>query len=228
MIIGGFEKITLLNYPDTVACIIFTKGCNLNCPFCHNSSLINNNRSKTIDDEYIFSYLEKRKNVLDGVCISGGEPLIQKDIINFIDKIKSLGYKIKIDTNGSRPDVLEKLLDKNLIDYVAMDIKGTFDKYNVISGTRVDINKIKESIQILEKSNIDYEFRTTIIKEYHSIDDIKEICKLFKNSTKYYIQNFVNNENVLNKNLHGFEIKELEKMKIELEKDYPNVIFRDI
>ncbi len=228
MNIGGFDKVTLLNYPDNVACTIFTIGCNFKCPFCHNSSLIINNKSSIIDEQYIFDYLEKRKNLLDGVCISGGEPLIQKDIIEFVNKIKNLGYKVKIDTNGSKPDVLKKLIDQNLVDYVAMDIKNTFDKYEITICKKTNIDNIKKSMDILKESNIDYEFRTTLVKEYHNINDIKEICKLLDTKSKYYLQNFVSNEEVLNKNLHGFSIDELKEIEKELKKDYPNVMFRDI
>lgn len=229
MIISGFEKLTLLNYPDNIACIIFTKGCNFKCPFCHNSLFIEEkNETGSFSEEYIFEYLNKRKNVLEGVVISGGEPLIHKDIKVFIKKIKDLGFKVKLDTNGSNPNMLKELIDEELIDYVAMDIKNIFDKYDVTIGVKTNIDNIKKSIEILESSNIDYEFRTTIIKEFHTIDDIENIVNKLKKSSKYFIQNFCNSEGVLNKNLTSFTKEELINMKNKLEIKYPNIIFRDI
>ena len=228
MVIGGFQKTTLLDYPGKVACIIFTQGCNFNCSFCHNSSLIDVNQKGSIEESEIFKYLEKRKNILDAVCITGGEPLLQKDIKDFIIKVKEFGYKVKLDTNGSNPRLLKELLKENLLDYVAMDIKSTFIKYSNVSGVKVNTDNIKESIELLENSNIDYEFRTTIIKEFHSLDDIKEICKILNGKSKYYIQNFRNSDGVLAKNLNGFSDKELEQMRKELLEIYPNILFRDI
>ena len=143
MIIGGFQKTTLLDYPEKVACIIFTQGCNFNCSFCHNSSLIDVNKEGNITEAEIFEYLEKRKNILEAVCITGGEPLLQKDIKDFIKKVKDLGYLVKVDTNGSNPNLIRELLEENLLDYVAMDIKNSFEKYNDTSGTNVNINNIK-------------------------------------------------------------------------------------
>lgn len=226
--IGGFMKLTLLDYPDNVACIIFTQGCNYKCPFCHNSSLIKNDGNDLTDESLVLSYLKKRQGILDGVSISGGEPLIQKDLKAFIKKVKKMGYKVKIDTNGSNPEGLKDLIDNNLIDYVAMDIKNTFTKYDLTTGVKANINKIKESIKIIENSKIKYEFRTTIVKEFHNREDIKEILKLLNNKSLYYIQNFNNNDQVLNKSLHGFSQDELLDIKKELEREYPNIKFRDI
>lgn len=225
MRIGGLLKLSLLDYPDNVSCIVFTQGCNYNCPFCHNSSLIKN-KDGAIKEEVIFEYLNKRKNIIDAVSISGGEPLIQEDIIDFIKKIKELGYKVKIDTNGSKPDVLKELIDNKLIDYIAMDIKNTLLKYEKTTGYNSD--NIIESIKLIENSNLDYEFRTTIVKELHNIDDIKDILKLINKKSKYYIQNFKRNDQVLNKNLNGFSTIELIDMKKILEKVYQNIEFRDV
>lgn len=223
MKIGGFDKVSLLNYPGLVACTIFTQGCNLKCPFCQNSELIPLTKS-SIDEEEIFEYLNKRKNILDGVCITGGEPLIQKDIKSFIKRIKEYGYKVKLDTNGTNPILLKELIDEHLIDYVAMDIKNISSKYNKTSGKRVIIDNILKSIKLIEKSDIDYEFRTTIVKEYHIIDDIKEIRKKLNKKSKYYIQNFVDSEYVINKDLHGFTESELMEMK----NNTKEIEFRDI
>ena len=228
MKISGFDKVTLLNYPGNVAATIFTKGCNFKCSFCHNSSLINNNDYDLIDEEDVFKYLEKRCNILDGVCISGGEPLVQKDIKRFIEKIRSLNLKVKLDTNGSNYILLKELIDNNLLDYVAMDIKGVFSKYNNIINANTNLDNIKKSIKLIESSNIDYEFRTTLVHEFHNIDDILEICSMINKKSTYYLQNFVNSEGVFNKALHSFSNEELLNMKKEVDKYYKNVIFRDI
>ncbi len=228
MKIGGFMKLTLLDYPNHVACLIFTQGCNMKCPYCHNSSLIKSTSNKLFSEEEIFTYLEKRKKILDGVSISGGEPLIQKDLKEFIKKIKELGLDVKIDTNGSMPEVLKELIKEKLVDYVAMDIKNSFKNYSQATGVSNDTKKIKESIKVLEESNTLYEFRTTVVKEIHTIDDIKEILKMINKKSTYYIQNFNLSGDVPNKHLHGLEEKELLKWQKELERKYPNINFRDI
>jgi len=224
-IIDGFDKLTLLNYPDKVACTIFTKGCNFKCPFCHNSSLISLDKE---NDKYkeVISYLNKRKGILDGVCITGGEPLIHKSTKELIKEIKSMGFLVKLDTNGSNPVMLKELIDENLIDYVAMDIKNTFDKYEMTIGCKTNIDNIKKSIDIIESSNIDYEFRTTIVKELHTFDDIKGIVNMLDKKSKYYIQNFRNSDGVLNKKLNGFTKEELENLQKEIKNK--NVYFRDL
>lgn len=226
MLISGFDKVTLLNYPGLVACTIFTKGCNLKCPFCHNSSLISGNDDTYIDEDEIFKYLNKRKNIIEGVCISGGEPLLQKDIKEFIRKIKSLGLKVKLDTNGTNPDLILSLINDNLLDYIAMDIKNIKSKYELTSGAKVKIDNILKSINIIENSGIDYEFRTTIIKEFHTLSDISYISKKLDKKSKYYIQNFVKSDAVLDKNLHSFTSDELKEMKQILNNE--NIIFRDL
>ena len=226
MLISGFDKVTLLNYPGLVACTIFTKGCNLKCPFCHNSSLISGNDDTYIDEDEIFKYLNKRKNIIEGVCISGGEPLLQKDIKGFIRKIKSLGLKVKLDTNGTNPDLILSLINDNLLDYIAMDIKNIKSKYELTSGAKVKIDNILKSINIIENSGIDYEFRTTIIKEFHTLSDIDYISKKLDKKSKYYIQNFVKSDAVLDKNLHSFTSDELKEMKQILNNE--NIIFRDL
>lgn len=225
MIIDGFEKLTLVNYPGEVACIVFTRGCNFACPFCQNSPLIDITKDKgLIDEKDVFDYLKKRKGIIDGVCISGGEPLLQKDIKTFIEKIKKMKLKVKLDTNGSNPKLLQELLDANLLDYVAMDIKNIPSKYETTIGKKFNLDKIKESMDILKNCHINYEFRTTIAKELHNMDDIKTIIKDIGDS-RYYLQNFVASDNVIDKNLHGFSYNELETIKKEM-KDYPNVSVR--
>ncbi len=225
MKISGFDKLTLLNYPDKVACTIFTSGCNLRCPFCHNSGLVTNNYNE-ISFDSIYEYLKKRIGILDGVCITGGEPLIHTDIKDYIKKIKDLGYLVKIDTNGCNPKLLKELIDLKLVDYIAMDIKNIYSKYDITSGVKVNIDNIKKSISIIENSGIDYEFRTTIVKEFHSTQDIKEILSYISSNSNYYIQNFKNSNDVFNRNLSSFSENELVEMKNKI--DNKNIHFRDL
>ena len=225
MKISGFDKLTLLNYPDKVACTIFTSGCNLRCPFCHNSGLVTNNYNE-ISFDSIYEYLKKRVGILDGVCITGGEPLIHADIKDYIKKIKDLGYLVKIDTNGCNPKLLKELIDLKLVDYLAMDIKNIYSKYDITSGVKVNIDNIKKSISIIENSGIDYEFRTTIVKEFHSTQDIKEILSYISSNSNYYIQNFKNSNDVFNRNLSSFSEKELVEMKNKI--NNKNIYFRDL
>ena len=225
MNIAGVQKVTLLDYPGKVACEMFTQGCNFECPFCQNSSLIPITNTGEFSEEEIFEYLNLRKNILDGVVITGGEPTVQKDLKGFIKKIKDLGLLVKLDTNGGNPKVLQELIDEKLVDYVAMDIKNIFNKYNITSGKKINLDNIKKSIEILKASKIDYEFRTTIIKEMHSLDDIVSICKLVGDA-KYYLQNFEDSENVLNHSLHGFSREELLFIDKYLKDLFPNVEIR--
>jgi pyruvate formate lyase activating enzyme len=230
MKISGLDKLTLLDYPEKLACIIFTQGCNFKCPFCQNSDLIKiNNEPALISEEEIFNYLKKRKNVLDGVVITGGEPTIQPDLIPFIERIKALHLKVKLDTNGFKPDVLNYLINEQLIDYVAMDIKNVPDKYGLTTGINgINIKNILTSIAILKSSKIDHEFRTTIIKEHHTIDDLKNIVNLIGKDSKYYLQDFKDSEYVLDKSLHGFNDTELHEIENELNEISANVKVRGL
>ena len=225
MNIAGVQKVTLLDYPGKVACEIFTQGCNFECPFCQNSSLIPITNTGEFSEEEIFEYLVLRKKILDGVVITGGEPTVQKDLKEFIKKIKDLGLLVKLDTNGGNPKVLQELIDEKLVDYVAMDIKNIFNKYNITAGKKINLDNIKKSIEILKASKIDYEFRTTIIKEMHSLDDIVSICKLVGDA-KYYLHNFENSENVIYHSLHGFSREELLFIDKYLKDLFPNVEIR--
>lgn len=230
MVISGFQKLTLVDYPGKTACLIFTQGCNLRCPFCHNRDLVEGFNSKNqIDEEEIFKYLDKRKGLIDGVCISGGEPLLQKDILFFMQRIKDKGYKVKLDTNGSKPELLKRIIDGNLVDYVAMDIKNSFEDYGKTSGVdNMDISNIKRSIEILKSSNVCHEFRTTVVRELHDFNKIKSIISYIGVDAKYYLQNYRDCETVLVKGFHGFEKEELLKIKDKLNNDYPNVSIRGI
>ena len=211
MNICGYQKTTLLDYPGHVAATIFTGGCNFCCPFCHNSDLVvNPTMSPCISQEEIFAFLKKRKNVLSGICITGGEPTLQTNLSEFIKKVRSLGYKIKLDTNGYRPDVISSLLEDNLLDYIAMDIKAELSNYAKVSGIpNLDTSKIKESISIIENSGIDYEFRTTVVKELHSQEDFLEISEMLSSSSPYFIQSFKDSGNILTPGLSSCDTETL-------------------
>lgn len=229
MTINGMQKLTLLDYPGNVACLIFTQGCNFRCPFCHNSGLLDmNNNCEKIDEKEVFKYLEKRRGLLDGVCISGGEPLLQKDIEDFIRKVKDLGYKVKLDTNGSSPKKLKQLIEDGLIDYVAMDIKNDFLNYDRTAGMCTNIDNIKKSIEIIENSNIEYEFRTTIVKQFHDIGKLEKIIQYIGPNARYYIQNYQDCSSVLQRGLNGFDNEELLNIKNTLGVKYPNLVVRGV
>lgn len=229
MTINGMQKLTLLDYPGNVACLIFTQGCNFRCPFCHNSGLLDmNNNCEKIDEKEVFKYLEKRKGLLDGVCISGGEPLLQKDIEDFIRKVKDLGYKVKLDTNGSSPKKLKQLIEDGLIDYVAMDIKNDFLNYDKTAGMCTNIDNIKKSIEIIENSNIEYEFRTTIVKQFHDVGKLEKIIQYIGPNARYYIQNYQDCSSVLQRGLNGFDNEELLNIKNTLGVKYPNLVVRGV
>lgn len=228
MIVSGMQKLTLLDYEGKLACMLFTPGCNFKCPFCQNSGLIIDCDYPVIPEKEIFEYLSARKNILDGVVISGGEPTLQKELKIFIKKIKDLGLLVKLDTNGYNWKVVKELIDENLIDYIAMDIKNDLDNYDIISGLKkIDTSRIKTSIEIIKNSNISHEFRTTIIKGVHTINNIEKIISLV-GSSKYFIQNFKMSEMVIDKSLESFSREELINMKNNLCNKYKNVFFRDL
>ncbi len=188
----GLQKMTVLDFPGRVACIAFTFGCNFRCPFCHNASLVLGEGKADVSEEEFFAFLKKRKGLLDGVSVTGGEPLLQSGIEEFLGKIKSLGYQVKVDTNGTYPDVLKRIVKANLVDYVAMDIKNSEENYPVTIGCEnVDFEKIRESINFLiHEASIEYEFRTTVIAEFHTEGVFDEIGKLINGADNYYIQAF--------------------------------------
>ena len=226
MKIAGIQKVTLLDFPGKVACMIFTQGCNLCCPFCQNSSLIPTKEKSNMTVDEVLDYLNLRKKILDGVVITGGEPLVQKDIKDLLRNIKELGLLIKIDTNGTYPLILKEIIEEGLVDYVAMDIKNVDSKYMVTVGKKINIDNIKKSIDILKSSKIDYEFRTTLVKEFHNFEDIKKICELVGKDSKYYLQNFEDSSDVINHNLHGFTRDELLLIYENIKENFPNVEIR--
>ena len=228
MKISGFQKLTLLDFPDKLACIIFTQGCNFNCQYCQNSGLIGHENEDLIDEEEIFDYLEKRKKVIDGLVVSGGEPTVQKDLIRFIKRVKDHGFLVKLDTNGSNPKVLKELIDNNLVDYIAMDIKNVFALYKEVTFTNPVVKNLQESIKLIGNSNIDHEFRTTIIKNIHDMDKILKICSYVDNNQKMFLQNFEQSENVKDKSLESFNKDELIDIQKKVRERFPNVKVRGV
>jgi pyruvate formate lyase activating enzyme len=198
MQINGFQKLTLLDFPGKVACIVFTPGCNFRCPFCHNASLVTHIDGERIEEEEILSYLKKRQGLLDGVVVTGGEPTLQGDLADFLGKIKALGYAVKLDTNGTSPEKLKTLVEKGLVDYVAMDIKNTAAKYPVTAGCgSAVLGKVEESIDFLLADTVDYEFRTTVTAELHTPQDIGDIAKRIKGAKRYFLQNFIDSGDIV-------------------------------
>ncbi|MDU6266400.1 MAG: anaerobic ribonucleoside-triphosphate reductase activating protein [Anaerocolumna aminovalerica] len=211
MEIHGFNKTTLLDYPGHLASTIFLGGCNFRCPFCHNSSLVLNPAGQpTISEEEVFETLNKRKGVLEGVCITGGEPTLYSGLPQFIDEIKNMGLKVKLDTNGQNPKILKDLIAKGSIDYVAMDIKNSKEKYGLSIGIpNFDISKVSESISFLLSSAIDYEFRTTVVKEHHIAEDFISIGKWIEGAKAYYLQAYRDSDDILSPGLSGYSKEEL-------------------
>ncbi|MEA3464154.1 MAG: anaerobic ribonucleoside-triphosphate reductase activating protein [Patescibacteria group bacterium] len=219
MIIGGLQKFSLLDYPDHLSAIIFTQGCNLKCPFCYNPMLIvvpQKDHHLLINEDDLFVFLKKRSGKLDAVVITGGEPTIHKDLPDFIIKIKQLNFLIKLDTNGSNPEMVKKIIEKKLINYIAMDIKAPRDKYKKVAGRPVDFNKIKKSVKIIIESGLPYEFRTTVVPELLNKNDIEEIGKIIKGAGKWYLQQFKSNTDLVNRKMEKvkpYSAKELEEMR---------------
>lgn len=215
MFFYGLQKLTLLDYPEKVACTLFTGGCNLRCHFCQNSELVVPNLyPEPLNFDHIFDFLQKRSSILDGICISGGEPLLHEDLSLYLKQFRNLGYTIKLDTNGCFPEHLKQLVHDGLIDYVAMDIKNSKTHYCKTAGiSSLDLDAIEESIQFLLQDSIPYEFRTTVVKEFHTDSDFVSIGEWLHGARNYYLQNFVSSDYVLSPNLHGFSQEELKRFQ---------------
>lgn len=215
MIIGGLQKTSLLDFPEKIAAIVFTMGCNFRCGYCHNPELINGEAKI----EEVFEFLKTRQGKLDGVVITGGEPCLQKDLPEFIKQVKELGFAVKLDTNGSFPEMLEKVLPD--LDYVAMDIKAPLEKYSQIVNVDVDTSKILKSIEVLKNGGVDYEFRTTVVKSQLSFEDFEKIGQLIQGAPRYYLQKFVASK-ILDKSLENektYSTEEFERI-IDILKSY--------
>lgn len=201
MIIAGLQKLTLIDYPGRIAATVFTLGCNFYCSFCHNPELVksdaNNANYMRMREEDFFDFLETRRGLLEGVCITGGEPTLRPDLREFILKIKSLDFLVKLDSNGTNPEALRDLIKGKLVDYLAMDIKAPLNRYEEIVRRKIDLKNIKESIKILIDSPINYEFRSTLVPGFHEAEDILEMAKLIEGARNYYLQNFVSQGKIL-------------------------------
>ena len=200
MKIGGLQKLTLVDYPGKVAATVFLIGCNFKCGFCHNPELVNPQETKiqSIDEKEFFDFLNTKKGLIEGICITGGEPTIQINLIDFIKKIKDAGFLVKLDTNGSMPEVLSRLVNEKLVDFVAMDIKTSLDNYAKAIGVKIDAEKIKKSVELIKNSDIDYEFRTTVVPGVVEKEDIEKIREWLKGVKKIALQQF-RNKKVLDK-----------------------------
>jgi len=226
MILGGFQKLTLLDYPGKIATTIFTVGCSFRCSFCHNPELVDLRLAHNEESEKdFFEFLQKRKGKLEGVCITGGEPTIQPDIIEFIKKIKKMGFLVKLDSNGTRPDILKKIIDAKLVDYIAMDIKNSPEKYLSTAGlvetqfiaskpSAFMLDRIRLSVNLIRNSRIPYEFRTTVVPGLHTERDFDEIAKWINGAENYFLQEYREEQKILDQNLK----KKTQGQKIDLEK----------
>jgi pyruvate formate lyase activating enzyme len=221
MILGGLQKLTLIDYPGHLAATIFTVGCNFRCPFCHNPELVTSIKygASDIFEKEFFDLLKARQGKLEGVCITGGEPTIQPDIVDFIRKIKGLGYKVKLDTNGTRPDVLRLLYAEKLLDFVAMDIKSHLDDYDKTTNSKADTERIRLSVDLIRNSGVDYEFRTTAVPGLHKKEDFEKIGKWLEGSKKYVLQAFEDKGKILDPRLK----KKTKGKSLDLEKIAKNI-----
>lgn len=206
MMIQGLQKLTLLDYPEKVACTVFTAGCNFRCPFCHNASLVTHIQAEQeIRQEEFFLFLQKRQRILDGVCVTGGEPLLQEGLEEFLSKIKGLGLSVKLDTNGSFPDRLKALVDEGLVDYIAMDIKNRKENYGKTIGIEgYDVADVDRSVRYILEGNVPYELRTTVVREFHQRADIEAIGRWIEGAERYYLQQFVDSGDLIQAGLRGY------------------------
>ena len=229
MKIGGLQKVSLIDYPGKICAIVFTLGCNFRCPYCHNPELVDPHIYRECQsEEDFFSFLDKRKGILDAVSITGGEPTIQQNLIPFIKRIRKLGYDVKIDTNGSNPEVMNNIIKDKLVDYIAMDVKGPLWKYKELTQSQIDKDNIWQSIEMISDSGIPYEFRTTLLKSQLSEEDILETGKLIKNTNLYVLQQFVASKTLDQRYMQEatYNREELEVLKEKLLQDIHSVMIR--
>ena len=230
MVFHGFQKMTVLDYPEKVACTLFTAGCNFRCPFCHNALLVTE-----IDNQHVYepgeilAYLQKRRGILDGVCVTGGEPLMHPDLADFLREVKDLGYAVKVDTNGSYPDRLRALVESGVVDYIAMDIKNCREKYGITIGIPdFDLTPVEESVRYLMGGAIPFEFRTTIVREFHTVEDIAAIADRIAGAPKYFLQSFKESDHMIGAGLHAHPEETLREMQKVAQRKVPAASLRGI
>jgi pyruvate formate lyase activating enzyme len=235
MVIRGLQKLTLLDYPGKVACTVFTDGCNFACPFCHNASLVHRpdvppvNAAPAISPDEVLAFLKKRQGILDGICVTGGEPLLQAGLTSFLEQVKALGYRIKLDTNGSLPARLKDLVARDLVDYIAMDIKNAPDKYAETIGRRIyDLTQVRESVEFLRSLPGRYEFRTTVVREFHTDTDFEQIGTWLAGAERYFLQSFIDSGDILSPGLHAHEPETLRSFLTIVQKTIPTAALRGV
>lgn len=229
MKLHGLQKMTLLDFPGHVACTVFLGGCDFRCPFCHNFELIDGTAQPIMEDTDLFKFLESRKGLIDGVAITGGEPCLHKDLPELIRKIIKIGYPVKLDTNGYHPEMLKSILDEGLVEYVAMDIKNSEEKYDITCGIDgIDMQKIRQSIGLLINSGIEYEFRTTVIREFHEKDDFVKMCGMIKGAKRYFLQRFTDRDSVPYGNLSSPSFDEMREFADISRQFIPNTELRGV
>lgn len=229
MRIDGLQTLTLLDYPGKVACTVFTSGCNMRCPFCHNASLVCGAVPPFMEKEEFFAFLKKRTGVLDGVCVTGGEPLLQEGLIPFLLEVKEKGFTTKLDTNGLLHDRLRAVVEAGAVDYVAMDIKNCKARYAETAGVPgLDLAPIEKSVQFLMEGSVDYEFRTTVVKELHNKADFDEIGRWLKGAKRYFLQSFKDSGDILSPGLSPMEKADLLEIRDRLHAEIPGVELRGV
>ena len=229
MLIKGLQKLTLLDFPEKMACTVFTFGCNLRCPFCHNASLVLADRADdtAISEEEFFSFLQKRRGILEGVCITGGEPTLMPDLPDFIRRIRAMGYAVKLDTNGYRPDVLKALAGEGLLDYVAMDVKNSLRLYPKTTGIPgLNTALIEESMDFLMEGHIPFEFRTTLVRGLHTPESVAEMGKRLAGNEPFFLQTFEDSGDLIGEGLSAFDRAETESLLAILRAYVPNAQIR--
>ncbi|MBQ7058691.1 MAG: anaerobic ribonucleoside-triphosphate reductase activating protein [Firmicutes bacterium] len=229
MKIHGLQKMTLLDFPGHVACTVFTGGCDFRCPFCHNFELVDGSAPPVMEDEELIAFLEKRKGLLDGVAFTGGEPCLQKNLPDLMRRVKSMGYAVKLDTNGNHPEMLRRMMEEGLVDYVAMDIKNSPEKYAMTAGLeKLDLSAVKESARLLMEGNVNYEFRTTVVAEFHEEEDFVVIGEWLKGAKAYYLQSFTDRDSVPFGNLHAPSREEIYTFCRTMQRNIPNTHVRGV
>ena len=229
MLIKGLQKLTLLDFPDKMACTVFTFGCNFRCPFCHNASLVLSDRATedTMPEGEFFDFLSRRKGILEGVCVTGGEPTLQPDLPQFLARIKEMGYAVKLDTNGYRPAILKSLVEDGLVDYVAMDIKNSLSRYGETVGIKnFDTAPIEESMDYLMEGHVPFEFRTTLVRGLHTPESIREMGARLAGQERFFLQHFEDSGDLIGQGMSGFEHDETARMLAALCEYVPNAQIR--